>query len=71
MKLTAAQEERAQRLHRQALVWVSHCDTLMDITAGRRTLGQRSTGGHLDLPRLRQGGVKVQIFAIYIESPPF
>jgi membrane dipeptidase len=71
MKLTAAQEERAQRLHRQALVWDSHCDTLMDITAGRRTLGQRSTGGHLDLPRLRQGGVKVQIFAIYIESPPF
>ncbi|HHY36848.1 MAG TPA: membrane dipeptidase [Firmicutes bacterium] len=71
MKLTPAQEERAQRLHRQALVWDSHCDTLMDIAAGRRTLGQGNAGGHLDLPRLQQGGVKVQIFAIYIESPPY
>ncbi len=32
MKLTADQEERARRLHRQALVWDSHCDTLIDLS---------------------------------------
>ncbi len=71
MKLTADQEERARRLHRQALVWDSHCDTLIDIAAGSRTLGEKGSRGHLDLPRLQQGGVKVQIFAIYIDAPPY
>ncbi len=71
MELSPIQEERAVRLHAKALVWDSHCDTLMDITAGKRTLAKRSSGGHLDLPRLRAGGVNVQIFAIYIDSAPY
>ena len=71
MNLTATQEERAIRLHERALVWDSHCDTLMDIAAGKRTLGERSSSGHLDLPRLEVGGVNVQIFAIYIDSVPY
>ncbi|NLJ33397.1 MAG: membrane dipeptidase [Firmicutes bacterium] len=71
MKLSAIEEERATRLHKEALVWDSHCDTLLDITAGKRSLGERTSRGHLDLPRLREGGVKVQIFAIYIDSAPY
>lgn len=47
-----------------------HCDTVgrfvsaegdFDFTCRNRT-------GHIDLPRLRDGGVKIQFFAIYIEN---
>ncbi|MGI6574380.1 MAG: dipeptidase [bacterium] len=70
---TIAQAEKAKAaiIHRQALVWDNHCDTLIDVTLGKRKLGAKCTGGHIDLPRLQEGGVNVQVFAIYIASPPF
>lgn len=54
-------------LHAGAVVVDAHCDTLLDLAAGRRRLGQRSLDGHVDIPRLREGGVNVQFFAHYIE----
>lgn len=49
-----------------AVVVDLHCDTILDVQAGRRRLDQRSTQGHIDLPRLREGGVDVQVFAMYV-----
>ncbi|AQS59294.1 peptidase [Desulforamulus ferrireducens] len=43
-----------------------HCDTLTVLTQQNRTLGYSSSRGHLDLPRLRQGGIDVQFFAIFV-----
>lgn len=60
--------ERARQLHRRALVVDAHADTLLRIWSGERTLGERSTRGHIDLPRLADGGVDVQFFACYIEA---
>jgi len=57
----------ARALHDDAVVVDAHCDTLMDLAAGRRRLGVRASTGHADLPRLREGGVNVQFFAHYIE----
>jgi len=71
VKLTKAEEERALRLHRESLVVDTHCDTLMQfMPQGRRgppprRLGERSNRGHIDLPRLVEGGVDCQTFAIY------
>ena len=45
----------------------AHCDTLLDIAAGRRRLAERDKGGHIDLPRMVEGGVSSQVFAIYVE----
>lgn len=59
-------ESLALEVHRSATVVDLHVDTLLDIQAGRRTLGKRSRRGHVDLPRLREGGVGVQVFAAYI-----
>jgi membrane dipeptidase len=56
----------AQALHASALVVDLHADTVQALDAGARALGERSSRGHVDLPRLRQGGVDVQIFAIYV-----
>ncbi|MFP4201179.1 MAG: dipeptidase [Clostridia bacterium] len=54
-------------LHRDALVVDGHVDTLMAAVKGQRKLGERSHEGHADFPRLREGGVNVQLFAHYIE----
>jgi len=45
----------------------AHVDTLLEIASKKRTLGERSSIGHVDIPRLAEGGVDVQVFAIYIE----
>jgi membrane dipeptidase len=38
---------------------------LMPVLAGERRLKERSQQGHLDLPRLREGGVTAQVFAVF------
>ncbi|MFO8059859.1 MAG: dipeptidase [Bacillota bacterium] len=58
---------RARELHMESLVLDAHVDTLIALVYGRRSLGERSEEGHVDLPRLREGGVNVQFFAHYIE----
>lgn len=53
-------------IHKAATVVDLHVDTLLDLAAGKRDLDGASSGGHVDLPRLRQGGVDVQVFAAFI-----
>jgi membrane dipeptidase len=62
----APAQAAGSHVHMAALVVDLHCDTLLDLQAGRRTLARRSPQGHIDLPRLRQGGVDVQVFAMYV-----
>ncbi len=59
--------ERARALHSASTVVDTHCDTILSMMRGERGLGERSDKGHLDLPRLREGGVAAQFFAVYIE----
>lgn len=63
-------------LHRRATVVDAHADTLLEIMmppARRdklptpRNFGERSTKGHVDLPRLLESGVDLQVFAAYIQ----
>ena len=64
-------EEYVSRLHRESLVVDTHCDTIMYLLPTRergtktRKLNERSDTGHIDLPRLIEGGVDCQCFAIY------
>ena len=53
-------------LHFDAIVVDAHCDTLGDVLEGKRTLTERSQEGHIDLPRLRDGGVMAQLFACFV-----
>jgi membrane dipeptidase len=70
-------EESVFRLHREATVVDTHCDTLKCLmpafTLPRNSqwnnrsdvgMGTRSDLGHIDIPRLMEGGVDCQVFAI-------
>ena len=56
----------ATALHRESIVIDMHCDTLLDVMAGRRSLLERSERGQIDLPRLQEGGVTAQLFALFV-----
>jgi len=71
IELSKAQEERTMRLHREAVVVDTHCDTLMKFlrqpqgVPPARRLGEKADRGHIDLPRMIEGGVTCQTFAVY------
>ena len=56
----------AQELHRKSVVVDAHCDTLTALLKEKRSLGELSTSGHIDLPRMRAGGINLQFFAAFI-----
>jgi len=77
--LTKEQVDRARALHEASLVVDTHNDTILHliksppfITSGegpyppRRTLGERSEHGQIDIPRIREGGVDCLLFAMYV-----
>jgi membrane dipeptidase len=47
-----------------------HCDTvrLFELSKRDYNFSKQNNRGHIDLPRLRVGSVKLQIFALYIEE---
>lgn len=62
--------DKAAQLHREALVVDGHCDTVHVFSGikGPYVFGERNQVGHVDLPRLQEGGVNLQFFALYIEA---
>ena len=76
MSISNDQESHALALHKEALVIDFHCDgvlaTLPDSAyiigdAEKRTLHERSSNGHVDIPRLIEGGVDCQVFSHFVE----
>ena len=58
----------AREIHQKAIVFDGHCDTILDIINKDRSLSEKSDVGHLDIPRMKEGGVNVQFFAVFIED---
>ena len=59
--------KKARQINQKALVFDGHCDTVMRILEQDVDLGVRSKEGHIDIPRAREGGLNVQVFAMWIE----
>jgi membrane dipeptidase len=57
--------ERARALHATLTIVDLHADTLL----WKRSLLDRSNRGHVDLPRLQQGNVALQLFSSVTKSP--
>jgi len=45
-----------------------HCDTILEVALGKRKLKERSSSGHIDIPRLKEGNVCMEFFALFIET---
>jgi membrane dipeptidase len=61
-------EEEIAALHQDALVWDTHNDLAYRVLYERLDIGDRLPAGHVDIPRLREGGVDVQTVALYVEN---
>ena len=59
-------ETTAEKLHRQAIVIDTHSDTTPWFQDPDWDFSARHEGGHVDLPRMREGGLDVQFWAIYM-----
>jgi membrane dipeptidase len=57
--------DQAKQLHDQLIVGDWHSDSLM----GSRDLAQRNSFAHVDLPRLQEGNVALQMFTTVTKSP--
>jgi membrane dipeptidase len=62
--------ERAAKLHREAIVVDTHNDITSPMTDEGYDLGPRDTSGktQTDIPRLKEGGVDAEFFAIYVAA---
>jgi microsomal dipeptidase-like Zn-dependent dipeptidase len=63
----SAVSPRAAELHQRLFVADLHCDVLL----WNRDLRQRWDRGHVDLPRLREGRVELQVFSMPTAYPLF
>ncbi|MBM3295937.1 MAG: hypothetical protein FJY82_15690, partial [Candidatus Aminicenantes bacterium] len=60
--------DEVEKLHREALVWDCHNDLSYRVLYEGLDIGDRLPGGHVDIPRLREGHVDVQVVALFIQS---
>ncbi|HXE74689.1 MAG TPA: dipeptidase [Candidatus Xenobia bacterium] len=58
---------RAARLHRDAVVVDLHLDTPQRLLDESFDLGARDAHGHIDLPRMKEGGLDAGFMSIYVE----
>jgi membrane dipeptidase len=61
-------EERAARVHRQAIIIDGHNDIPSVILASGYDLGTRSSRTHTDLARMKAGGITGEFFSIYVDK---
>jgi membrane dipeptidase len=59
--------ERSARVHREAIVFDAHCDAVMKVVDDGVDLGLRSDEGHVDFVRMAEGGLDVEVFAVWVE----
>lgn len=61
-------EDAAGKLHREALVWDCHNDLAYRVRYEGLDIGKRLPGGQVDIPRLQEGNVDVQVVALFVQN---
>lgn len=62
--------QKADRLHKDMISVDTHCDTPMRLFRGNFDLGVRNEQGCIDFPRMMEGGLDAEFFAIFIGQGP-
>jgi membrane dipeptidase len=60
--------ERAHELHFSSIVLDTHDDTTQRFFSKDYDLGKRNPDGHVDIPRMREGGMNAIFFSIWIDG---
>jgi membrane dipeptidase len=60
--------EAARRIQATVLGFDTHNDTVQRVVYNNADLGKRSSEGMIDLPRLREGGMHVPFFALWVPT---
>src|SRR6202049_5276903 len=60
--------ERAHKLPFSSIVLDTHDDTTQRFFSKNFDLGKRNPDGHVDIPRLREGGMNAIFFSIWIDG---
>ncbi|HMI54416.1 MAG TPA: dipeptidase [Candidatus Saccharimonadales bacterium] len=60
--------ERAKKLHFSSIVLDTHDDTTQRFFSKNYDLGKRNPDGHVDIPRMREGGLNAIFFSIWIDG---
>jgi membrane dipeptidase len=60
--------ERARALHFSSIVLDTHDDTTQRFFSRDYDLGRRNPDGHVDIPRMREGGMNAIFFSVWIDG---
>ena len=60
--------ERARKLHFSSIVLDTHDDTTQRFFSKSFDLAKRNPDGHIDIPRMREGGMNAIFFSIWIDG---
>jgi membrane dipeptidase len=70
----ASEEEKvsrkADKLHQAMLTVDTHCDTPMRLSRAGFDLGKKNDRGCVDFPRMKEGGLDAEFFAVFIAQGP-
>jgi len=62
--------KQADRIHKTILTVDTHCDTPMRLMRSNFDLGVRNEDGCVDFPRMEEGGLDAEFFAVFIGQGP-
>jgi membrane dipeptidase len=60
--------DEVEQLHRDALVWDCHNDLVYRVLYEGLDIGKRLPAGHVDIPRLKEGSVDIQVVALFVQN---
>ena len=63
-------EDKVRRIHAEAIVLDTHADTTPKFEDPRWDFTERHESGHVDIPRLREGGFDAMFWPIYMGKTP-
>jgi membrane dipeptidase len=61
---------RADKIHASILTVDTHCDTPMEFSDPAFDLGKRQNEGCVDFPRMKEGGLHAEFFAVFTAQGP-
>ncbi len=62
--------KKAEKIHQKYLTVDTHCDTPIEILNSAFDLGVRHDKGCVDFPRMNEGGLNAEFFAVFIGQGP-